>query len=209
MVGGGAMFSRTALFIILGVLAVILLILVIALIIVSSKNKKNSGVPTPPVPNQGMVPPVPPMQPVAPPPIPEPRVVEPPIAPPVMVNGENQAGIDKTVVLNNAGNAMNLTIEISLLDNPQARFRANLPDGGSVIVGRNVQNSDISLINDTSVSGRHCEFSREGVGVYVSDLGSTNGTFIGDTRITDKVAIPDSTVLTIGRSSYIIKYIWV
>lgn len=203
------MFTTTILFIILGVLAVILLGLIIALIVVSSKNKRKDANVAPPV----MAPPQPvnqgPVTPIQPKPIPEPRPVAPPIDPPVIVDPLKQDFEEKTVVLNNAQNSLSLTIELSMVDNPSARFRANIPDGGRIVVGRNAQNSDIALVNDSSVSGKHCEFYRQGVGVYVKDLGSTNGTFIGEERISSGVSVPDATVLTIGRSAYKISYIWI
>jgi hypothetical protein len=45
-------------------------------------------------------------------------------------------------------------------------------------------------LDDDKVSERHCEVNLSGGEVYVRDLNSTNGTFIGDRRITESVLLP-------------------
>lgn len=52
-----------------------------------------------------------------------------------------------------------------------------------IIIGRSEDNS--FQIPEGSVSSRHCELSLKGDAVQVKDLGSTNGTFINDKKITE------------------------
>ncbi len=51
-----------------------------------------------------------------------------------------------------------------------------LLDRDEFIIGRD--EGDLTLPNDTFVSGDHCRFLREGNAVYLEDLGSSNGTYI-------------------------------
>jgi hypothetical protein len=52
-----------------------------------------------------------------------------------------------------------------------------------IIIGRSEDNS--FQIPEGSVSSHHCELSLKGEAVQVKDLGSTNGTFINDKKITE------------------------
>src|SRR5205814_1048599 len=54
-----------------------------------------------------------------------------------------------------------------------------------VTIGRNAGN--MFQINETSVSGQHCEVLFRGKELLVRDMRSTNGTFIKDTLITEGV----------------------
>ncbi|MBI5387480.1 MAG: FHA domain-containing protein [Verrucomicrobia bacterium] len=53
------------------------------------------------------------------------------------------------------------------------------------------------LIDDASVSGRHCEVTWNGESVQVRDLGSTNGTFIDGRQVTESTLAPGQ-VLRLG-----------
>ena len=55
----------------------------------------------------------------------------------------------------------------------------------TMILGRDLA-ADIS-IGETAISGRHTEFLISAAGVQVRDLGSTNGTFINDVRLSKDV----------------------
>jgi len=54
---------------------------------------------------------------------------------------------------------------------------------GSHRLGRSEAND--FPIDDPTISGTHCEVVREGESILVRDLGSTNGTFIDDQRISE------------------------
>ena len=56
------------------------------------------------------------------------------------------------------------------------------------------------LVNDETVSARHCSVSLLPDGIVVRDLGSTNGTFIGGARIAEAWA-GEGTTITIGQTT--------
>jgi hypothetical protein len=57
------------------------------------------------------------------------------------------------------------------------------------------------VVKDQSVSGRHAEFSAQGGAFRVSDLGSTNGTFVNDKRVQSSELV-DGDTLRLGRTSF-------
>jgi DNA-binding NtrC family response regulator len=69
--------------------------------------------------------------------------------------------------------------------------------GRMLIVGKS-RECDV-VLTDRAVSGRHVEVQLEGNAVRVKDVGSTNGTFVGKTRIVESL-VPVGTVLLIGRT---------
>ena len=80
------------------------------------------------------------------------------------------------------------------------------PQGGSLlelrarsIVGT-APDCDV-MVSDPSVSGRHAEFSAQAGVFRVSDLGSTNGTFVNDKRVTQSELV-DGDTLRLGRTSF-------
>lgn len=58
-----------------------------------------------------------------------------------------------------------------------------------------------AVVTDPSVSGRHAEFSASGGIFRVSDLGSTNGTFVNDKRV-QQAELVDGDTLRLGRTSF-------
>lgn len=73
---------------------------------------------------------------------------------------------------------------------------AELTSGRVLVVGRAVT-SDLPIY-DPTVSRKHAELSLTPSGVRVNDLGSSNGTFVNGTRITDAV-VGDGDVVTFGK----------
>lgn len=65
-----------------------------------------------------------------------------------------------------------------------------------VTLGRHHDNDVV--IADPFVSGHHCTVSFEAGVVWVTDLGSTNGTFIDDRRVRGRAPWPDNASLQIG-----------
>lgn len=64
----------------------------------------------------------------------------------------------------------------------------SLPIASTTVVGRS-SSADIQL-NDTTVSGKHCQFSWRGDSLFLMDLGSSNGTSVeGYGRIPAKVPV--------------------
>ena len=65
-------------------------------------------------------------------------------------------------------------------------------------LGRRPRN-DIVLDN-LAVSGEHCVFELEGLAnVFIEDLGSTNGTFVNNRKVTTRQQLHDGDVIAIGR----------
>lgn len=57
----------------------------------------------------------------------------------------------------------------------------SLPEGKAIVLGRN---RDVDLpLNDAKLSRRHCQITATKDGVIISDLSSTNGTFVNGNRI--------------------------
>jgi hypothetical protein len=78
--------------------------------------------------------------------------------------------------------------------NPQIRqYELHLP----VIIGRS-QTTELTL-GHPLVSRQHCVVFEEGGVLMVRDLGSLNGTFIGDTRVADQaLPVRPGDLLTVG-----------
>ncbi|MFN7019078.1 MAG: FHA domain-containing protein [Fimbriimonadales bacterium] len=73
-------------------------------------------------------------------------------------------------------------------------------------IGRRAGN-DI-VIPDAYVSGQHATIEIVGTDVRITDLGSTNGTFINDTKIAPNMptTVPESAVLTLGKTQFRIEW---
>lgn len=72
--------------------------------------------------------------------------------------------------------------------------------GNVTVVGRGSE-ADI-VVDDTGVSRQHIRFERTEYGTILSDLGSTNGTFVEDQRIRE-VTLLDGNAITIGRTTIV------
>lgn len=72
-----------------------------------------------------------------------------------------------------------------------------LRDAG-VLIGRNPECA--LVLDDEFASGRHARILRAEDGWYVEDLGSTNGTFVGQYRVGDPVPVETGTSIRIGRT---------
>ena len=67
---------------------------------------------------------------------------------------------------------------------------------GELTVGRD-EDAELS-IDDASVSRLHARFSAGGAGITVEDLGSSNGTFVNDRRISGAAHISDGDLVQVG-----------
>ncbi|HXV61299.1 MAG TPA: FHA domain-containing protein [Vicinamibacteria bacterium] len=67
-------------------------------------------------------------------------------------------------------------------------------DKGYVTIGRS--GCDI-LLDDAEISRRHACIEIDGDGATLEDLGSTNGTYVGDERI-DRVSLPNRAQFRVG-----------
>ena len=71
--------------------------------------------------------------------------------------------------------------------------------GAALTVGRR-EDSDICLNYDNQVSREHASLVYDGQRFWLEDLRSTNGTFLGDTRITGRVELHPGQLFRVGRT---------
>jgi transcriptional regulator with PAS, ATPase and Fis domain len=91
-----------------------------------------------------------------------------------------------------------LSVDLVVVDGPDRGVRVRV-EGGVARVGTAV-GSQLRL-SDRAVSRLHCELAVRADAVTVRDLGSTNGTFVGDVRVRDADVGP-GTVVRVGGSAF-------
>ena len=111
---------------------------------------------------------------------PQPQELETP--PPPSRRGKRQRGEPRVFVISQ-GNQAGLSAELS---------------GGVIMIGRG---ADCQLIlDDDYVSTRHARVVSTPDGIYVEDLGSTNGTYVNGQRITAPTTITLADTVRIGKA---------
>ena len=88
-----------------------------------------------------------------------------------------------------------LTVTLHLEDGSGRTFRLQR---GANLLGRG-QDAAFRL-PDTGVSHQHAEIRFDGREALLSDLGSTNGTFVGDQRLTRTARLEPGEPFTVGRT---------
>ena len=78
----------------------------------------------------------------------------------------------------------------------------DIKPGSQLVVGRAV-NSDVPIY-DPTISRQHAQLTVQNGGVMVKDLGSSNGTFLNGSRITEAVATPNDIVM-FGKVSFYVR----
>ena len=106
----------------------------------------------------------------------------------------------KTLVLPLAGEPQeevwNIQVEVVGGSMDGLRGRVSSP---SFSIGREPGN-DLALTKDPMVSGNHARIVREGHHYWLEDLGSRNGVYLGDRRLTERVLIGPGTTFIVGRT---------
>ena len=69
-----------------------------------------------------------------------------------------------------------------------------------VLLGRNPECT--LILDDDFASGRHARIFRRDAGWFVEDLGSTNGTFLGSTKLTQPMPLEVGSTLRIGKTIF-------
>jgi pSer/pThr/pTyr-binding forkhead associated (FHA) protein len=91
---------------------------------------------------------------------------------------------------------MAVKLSISITEGPEKGMSFEF-HSGPVLLGRG--RGDIPL-SDKKTSSKHCQFHIEGDRIWLEDLNSTNGTFVGSNRLTERVALNNLDVVTVGLS---------
>jgi len=72
-------------------------------------------------------------------------------------------------------------------------------DSSPLLVGRGADN-DMPLVRDEFSSGRHARVEPRRDGVWIEDIGSTNGTFVNGVRLTTPRKLSPGDVIRIGET---------
>jgi pSer/pThr/pTyr-binding forkhead associated (FHA) protein len=67
-----------------------------------------------------------------------------------------------------------------------------------VTLGRDINNNIV--INDAEISRNHCRFVLQGDGYVLEDLGSTNGTFVNEQRISGQATLHSGESIRVGEN---------
>lgn len=116
------------------------------------------------------------------PPKPEPPKPEPPkpLSPPEPVRPAEPVRKPEPVVL---PEQKQLSVLLTLNGGPKSGSRFRCREGNAVFVGRDPSRCNLPLSGYSAVSGLHCRMEITGGRLMVTDLGSTNGTFVNGTRL--------------------------
>ena len=68
-----------------------------------------------------------------------------------------------------------------------------------MLVGREAEN-DLPLVRDEFSSGRHARIEPRRDGVWVEDVGSTNGTYVNGVRLTAPRKLSSGDVIRVGET---------
>ncbi len=93
-------------------------------------------------------------------------------------------------------------LQVRVERGPDAGLRASSEDAGPVTVGASPDNR--LVLTDPLVSRYHLELRHLQEGISVADLGSRNGTFLGQVRA-ERVVVPPGTRLGVGSSLLVVE----
>jgi predicted component of type VI protein secretion system len=91
-----------------------------------------------------------------------------------------------------------LVVEDSDVLAPNTRFRVA---NGTTSIGRSSA-SDIVLKSDDYVSGQHARLTRHGGVLYVEDAGSTNGTYINNSKAVGATLLKNGDRVRVGSTTF-------
>lgn len=86
---------------------------------------------------------------------------------------------------------------LAIIEGPMRGGSVPLTDNG-VLIGRNPECT--LVLSDDFASGRHARIYRDGDGWRIDDLGSTNGTYVGDERIGAGIPLTEGSRVRIGQT---------
>jgi hypothetical protein len=126
----------------------------------------------------------------------------PPI-PPATVSqpGPQPSPADRTRIIERAPKMPIVALLIDR-DHPVRRLDIAKP---ALVIGRSQEND--LVVDHNTVSRQHATIKLEGEQFYLYDMGSTNGTFVGEQQIREPVALEDGMMIRFGEKAFIFKII--
>ena len=112
-----------------------------------------------------------------------------------MVSSSDSQNEDQTVVFWDSQEAYHVVLSDIRLAAKSFEF----PLKSAVVIGRKQDGCDIVLDYDRTVSGRHCRLAVRDGRFYITDLKSSNGTFINDRRVLAEMEIISGNILKLGK----------
>ena len=91
------------------------------------------------------------------------------------------------------------TARFVVLDGPGLERGSTVEVTASAIVGRGPE-SGVSIDGDEFASAQHARIEASPDGVWIEDLGSTNGTFVNGARVTAKRVLQPGDVVRVGET---------
>lgn len=93
------------------------------------------------------------------------------------------------------------TLILTDMKQPAKSFQVPLVD--SVVIGRSTKNANLVIDYDKSISAKHCEIeARQDNRIVVTDLNSSNGTYINGNRVLTETEISSGVIIKLGRVEF-------
>lgn len=112
-----------------------------------------------------------------------------------MVDSDDFQNGDQTVVFWDS----QASYHVILSDIKLAEKSVGFPLKNTVVIGRKQDTCDVVLDYDRTVSGRHCRLTVRDGRFYITDLKSSNGTYINDRRVMSEMEIVSGNILKLGK----------
>jgi pSer/pThr/pTyr-binding forkhead associated (FHA) protein len=90
-------------------------------------------------------------------------------------------------------------MKLSVLGNSGDQRDYGISLSGQAFIGRSTE-CDLALRDDEEISKRHCELTIEGGYVLISDLNSTNGTFVNGVPVKTGHRLKSGDLVLLGRT---------
>jgi hypothetical protein len=105
-------------------------------------------------------------------------------------------------LLGGKGTGVVVTGKLVVLESPALETgEVHELDSSPMTVGRGDDN-DVSLTGDEFASSRHARFEPRRNGVWIEDIGSTNGTYVNGVRVTKERRLSSGDVVRIGETDF-------
>ena len=102
----------------------------------------------------------------------------------------------EVIELTRAQSMIGISFKNLKVSNEGGVFTVRVPN---VVIGRNEKTAHIKFpVSSRKLSREHARFDLENNGIYITDLNSTNGTFVNVTRVTEPVLLKDGDLIKLG-----------